>query len=169
MDKKTSKIKYISLIEASRISGYAPDYLGQLMRKQKLGGEKIGRDRFTTLESLHAYMDSKKFLPVQSSVSPAVASFLFSIKEHFSARAIVAVLAGILLLWAVGYYVVYPGFSSFKIKQNGDAPASEKLSDKNVIVSSGSDKAKGQEISATSYVSDTEGNIEISIKASPAP
>jgi predicted DNA-binding transcriptional regulator AlpA len=36
-----SKSKYINLKEAAKISGYAPDYIGQLIRKGKLPGKQI--------------------------------------------------------------------------------------------------------------------------------
>ncbi len=34
-------MKYISLKEASQISGYAPDYIGQLIRSGKLSGKQV--------------------------------------------------------------------------------------------------------------------------------
>lgn len=34
-------MKYISLREASQISGYAPDYIGQLIRSGKLSGKQV--------------------------------------------------------------------------------------------------------------------------------
>lgn len=40
MPGKTSP-KYITLKEASQISGYSPDYLGQLIRKGKLEGKQV--------------------------------------------------------------------------------------------------------------------------------
>jgi hypothetical protein len=33
--------KYITLKEAAKLSGYAPDYLGQLIRKGKLHGKRV--------------------------------------------------------------------------------------------------------------------------------
>lgn len=35
------KEKYITLKEAAKISGYAPDYIGQLIRKGKLKGKQV--------------------------------------------------------------------------------------------------------------------------------
>ena len=37
----TSKEKLITLKEASTISGYAPDYIGQLIRKGKIPGKQV--------------------------------------------------------------------------------------------------------------------------------
>lgn len=36
-----TKEKYISLKEAAKISGYTPDYIGQLIRKGKLPGKQV--------------------------------------------------------------------------------------------------------------------------------
>lgn len=38
---RNSKEKYITLKEAAKISGYSPDYIGQLIRKGKLPGKQM--------------------------------------------------------------------------------------------------------------------------------
>ncbi len=50
--------KYITLKEAAKLSGYAPDYLGQLIRKGKLRGKQIYLNVawVTTEEALRDYM-----------------------------------------------------------------------------------------------------------------
>lgn len=50
--------KYISLKEAAKISGYAPDYIGQLIRKGKLPGKQVYCTVawMTTEESLRRYI-----------------------------------------------------------------------------------------------------------------
>ena len=50
--------KYISLKEAAKISGYAPDYIGQLIRKGKLPGKQVYCTVawMTTEESIKRYM-----------------------------------------------------------------------------------------------------------------
>jgi hypothetical protein len=52
------KQKYISLKEAAEISGYAPDYVGQLIRKGKLLGKQVPCTIawVTTEEAIRAYM-----------------------------------------------------------------------------------------------------------------
>lgn len=46
----------ISLNEASKPTPYSADYLGLLIRKGRLQGEKIGGKWFTTKEAIEAYM-----------------------------------------------------------------------------------------------------------------
>ncbi len=55
-------MKYISLKEASQISGYAPDYLGQLIRQGKLPGKQVYSNVswVTTEEAVRAYLEAKK-------------------------------------------------------------------------------------------------------------
>ena len=55
-------MKYISLKEASQISGYAPDYLGQLIRQGKLPGKQVYSNVswVTTEEAVRAYVEAKK-------------------------------------------------------------------------------------------------------------
>ncbi|MGC9599439.1 MAG: hypothetical protein ABSE18_03580 [Minisyncoccia bacterium] len=51
-------VKYITLKEAAKLSGYAPDYLGQLIRKGKLQGKQIYLNVawVTTEEAIREYM-----------------------------------------------------------------------------------------------------------------
>lgn len=41
MKSQNTEEKLISLKEAARISGYAPDYIGQLIRKGKIAGKQV--------------------------------------------------------------------------------------------------------------------------------
>lgn len=56
-----SNSKYITLKEAAEISGYAPDYIGQLIRKGKLPGKQVYFNVawMTTREDLQNYMNKK--------------------------------------------------------------------------------------------------------------
>ena len=56
------KEKYISLKEASKISGYASDYIGQLIRQGKLPGKQVYSTVawITTEESLRQYMQRRE-------------------------------------------------------------------------------------------------------------
>jgi len=51
-------LEYIPLCEASRQSGYTPEYLNSLARKGKLKAEKIGRNWYTTLDWLDDFVKS---------------------------------------------------------------------------------------------------------------
>jgi excisionase family DNA binding protein len=46
----------ITLREASKISGYNPDYLGFLIRDGKMRGKKVGRNWLTTREDVEYYL-----------------------------------------------------------------------------------------------------------------
>jgi predicted DNA-binding transcriptional regulator AlpA len=57
-----AKDKFISLKEAAKISGYSPDYVGQLIRKGKLPGKQVFLNVawMTTEEALDEYIASNK-------------------------------------------------------------------------------------------------------------
>lgn len=54
--------KYITLKEAAKISGYAPDYIGQLIRKGKLPGKQVYCTIawMTTAEAIAGYMQKNQ-------------------------------------------------------------------------------------------------------------
>jgi hypothetical protein len=61
MEFKIKKQKFISLKEAAKISGYAPDYIGYLIRKGEISGKKIysGVSWVTTEEEIKEYVSKK--------------------------------------------------------------------------------------------------------------
>jgi hypothetical protein len=71
VENKKEGNKYITLKEASKISGYTPDYLGQLIRKGKLSGKQIYLNVawVTTEEALAEYLDNNKTAGTKSGVS----------------------------------------------------------------------------------------------------
>lgn len=52
--------KVLSLSEASKISGYHPDYLSALIRKGEIKGEKTGGNWFTTEDEIKNYIFKQK-------------------------------------------------------------------------------------------------------------
>lgn len=56
--KQKNPLAYIPLCEASRQSGYTPEYLNSLARRGKLKAEKIGRNWHTTLAWLDDFVKS---------------------------------------------------------------------------------------------------------------
>jgi len=54
--------KYISLKEASKLSGYSSDYIGQLIRGGKLGGKKVYSSVawVTTEDAVKKYLEKAK-------------------------------------------------------------------------------------------------------------
>lgn len=77
MIRKNSEL--ISLKEAAKISGYSPDYIGQLIRSGKLPGKQVFSHVawMTTEEDVRAYMGKKNGVPSESSS----ASFVESLKK----------------------------------------------------------------------------------------
>jgi len=60
--------KLISSKEASKLTGYAKDYIGQLCREGRVQAQRIGRAWFVNLESLRSHKSQKsllQFLPFQ--------------------------------------------------------------------------------------------------------
>ncbi|MBZ9571915.1 hypothetical protein KJA15_01075, partial [Patescibacteria group bacterium] len=62
MGIRRKKQKYISLKEAAKISGYAPDYIGYLIRKGKIPGKRVysGVACLTTEEAIKEYQEKIK-------------------------------------------------------------------------------------------------------------
>lgn len=58
--EKEKKTQYISLKQASLISGYHPDYLSYLIRKGKVKGVRVGKSWLTTRESVLHYLSETK-------------------------------------------------------------------------------------------------------------
>ena len=54
--------EYISLKEAAKISGYAPDYIGYLIRKGEIPGKRVyfGINWLTTEEAIKNYLEKKE-------------------------------------------------------------------------------------------------------------
>ncbi len=74
-----AKEKYISLKEAAALSGYTPDYVGQLIRRGKLPGKQVFSHVawMTTEESLHIYLEQSKkgaFPPTKRGYKQGLAS-----------------------------------------------------------------------------------------------
>src|SRR3989344_3431115 len=55
-------IQYISLQEASQSCSYSQEYLRLLVRQGKIFGKKIGRNWYTTKDSLAEYTNSQNFV-----------------------------------------------------------------------------------------------------------
>jgi len=50
-----AKQEYITLVQASEISGYSAGHLRYLLRAGRLAGVKFGRDWLTTAEAIEKY------------------------------------------------------------------------------------------------------------------
>ena len=58
LEDLTSKL--ISVNRASEISGLTPGYIRRLLRQERIEGERIGRDWFTTEEAIWKYLDQER-------------------------------------------------------------------------------------------------------------
>ena len=65
---KAKKNNFITLKEAGEISGYSPDYLGQLIRGGKLEGQQVFMNVawMTTKEAVEEYINKSKNKKVQN-------------------------------------------------------------------------------------------------------
>lgn len=146
--------KLISLKKAAKISGYAPDYLGYLIRKGKLEGKRVGRDWFTTEEALRAYLLTKKFLSVRDFLSP---------KAH--PKLTFFLVAAVVLIITIGTVLILNPPIHFQ-KLIGDFENRIELQKEKIIINKEKDQ-ETQEIEVTSYISDETGEIEMSVEPQP--
>ncbi len=104
------KNKYITLREAAKISGYAPDYIGQLIRKGKLPGKEVYCNTawLTTEDAVLAYKNRKKESSVISFLRVWQQKALSETKISGLARGAVYGALGILFLMTIafGYMLV---------------------------------------------------------------
>ena len=52
--------KLISVTRAAEISGLTPGYIRRLLRQQRIEGKKIGRDWFTTEDSIREFLKTDR-------------------------------------------------------------------------------------------------------------
>ena len=71
--------KYITLKEASEISGYAPDYIGQLIRNGKVSGKQVYSNIawVTTEEAIGEYLKNSKSNKKNSALKKSKINILF--------------------------------------------------------------------------------------------
>ena len=107
-------MKYISLKEASLISGYAPDYVGQLIRSGKLSGKQVYSNVawVTTEVALRDYLEKQPrsksgAVPASSFESDSEIGTEVPIAQDLFDRALPKFLKGFLL----GVVVVSIGFA----------------------------------------------------------
>lgn len=107
--------EYISLKEASEISGYSPDYIGQLIRSGKLPGKQIFQQVvwMTTEEDLRSYMERKRTMMAAGTKEAPVAwtKRLLARGRHsvetprFAIRVLYGAMIAAVLLFLLLFYV----------------------------------------------------------------
>jgi hypothetical protein len=83
--KNKSKPKYISLKEAAKISGYAPDYIGYLIRKGKIPGKPVYWNVawMTTAEAVLSYKNGAGRKKEKITFRDKILEFFKETKEKF--------------------------------------------------------------------------------------
>jgi hypothetical protein len=78
---------FITLKEAGSISGYHPDYIGALIRSNKVKGKKIGKNWYVSKKEVQEYLATKHYVSAEKVVSSRA-------KVLFILITIVVVIAG---------------------------------------------------------------------------
>src|SRR3989338_4420490 len=94
--KKSKKV--ISLAEAAKLSEYNQDYLGSLIRRGEIKGEKIGRSYFTTEEEIKNFLFEQKIPPKKSTIRD-----FFS--RHYTPTIFVDALTILIGFSLIGFYI----------------------------------------------------------------
>ena len=152
--KNTPDIQYISLKKASEISGYHPDYLSFLIRKERILGRKVGRDWLTTEEAIKSYLLTRKFSSIEN--------ILFS--KIKTKKTFIFILA-IILIGISAFLILNPRF--YSEHASGDFVDKTELETENLNISQFSEE-EIKELKVTTYSSDSAGGVEISIQSEPA-
>ena len=154
-------LKYISLKKAARISGYAPDYLGYLIREKQLGGRKIGRNWFTTEESLAAYLSSKKYLSLEDSITPKKSVF----QKLVNPKLIFLLI--IICIWAASVFLWQMNSSITESEESGDFNNKIELQTEKIPIGeegSGETLREFQKFNVSTYLLDETGDVGISVQ-----
>ena len=84
---------FITLKEAGSISGYHPDYIGALIRSNKVKGKKVGKNWFVSKKEVQEYFTTQHFAPVGKAFSEGSRVFFFWVSV-FITFCLVVVAAG---------------------------------------------------------------------------
>jgi len=83
-EQKKGKEEYISLKEASKLSGYSPDYIGYLIRTGKITGRMVytGVSWQTTREAILAYKNRQQKKKGKGNLKEKISESLNSFKTR---------------------------------------------------------------------------------------
>ena len=124
-----SKDKFITLKEAAEISGYAPDYIGQLIRGGKLEGKQVFSNVawVTTEDAIQEYMEGSKKGSKAKKDMPASFSFEGVLKSEVYRR-----IYKILLHTLIGIGILFALFLFYILSINLEDYLEERATDKAV-------------------------------------
>lgn len=126
----TKKGEYISLREAAAMSGYTPDYVGQLIRNGKLPGKQVFANVawMTTEEAVRSYMGQKRAKNVsKDSVQPTIADVL---QREIESPRLVKHLSIALIVLSAGFMLLLFYVFSTSLDQRLNQRAIERLEQK---------------------------------------
>lgn len=127
----TKKNDYISLREAAAMSGYTPDYVGQLIRSGKLPGKQVFANVawMTTEDAIREYMDKKRgsSLPTKGAVS---ASFMDTLQREIESPRLVRRLSIALIVVSVAFLMLVFYIFSTSLDQRLNQRAIQRLEQK---------------------------------------
>ena len=127
---------FITLKEASERFGYAPDYIGQLIRKGKIEGKQVYANLawMTTAEAIEEYIAGEKggarAQPVKPSPLVRLSEFLF-IEE--ASRSLYFFLRGVIVFLIVSILILFY-FISIAIDHRLIESAEKNLAAKTIVV-----------------------------------
>ena len=125
MNKKS---EYISLREAAAMSGYTPDYVGQLIRSGKLPGKQVFANVawMTTEDAIRDYMGKKRGgSPGKESVS-----FMDAVQREIDSPRLVKRLSIALIVLCVGFMLLVFYIFSTSLDQRLNQRAIQRLEQK---------------------------------------
>ncbi len=121
------KSEYISLREAAAMSGYTPDYVGQLIRSGKLPGKQVFANVawMTTEDALRDYMDKKRGAPLtKGAVSTG---FMNTIQREIESPRLVKRLSIALMIVSVAFLMLVFYIFSTSLDQRLNQRAIQRL------------------------------------------
>ena len=115
--------KHISLKEASRISGYAPDYIGQLIRSGKLEGKQVYANVawMTTESAIRAYvagLAGKEAVREASHFDGGGSRFVMGKKFHTIFRGLLYAVIGLSVIFLVFLFYLFSVSIDRRIQQS---------------------------------------------------
>ena len=123
----TKKSEYISLREAAAMSGYTPDYVGQLIRSGKLPGKQVFANVawMTTEEAIRDYMDKKRGAPLTKGAVST--TFMDSIRREIESPRLVKRLSIALIIVSVAFLMLVFYIFSTSLDQRLNQRAIQRL------------------------------------------
>ncbi len=101
--------RLINLKEAAQISGYAPDYIGQLIRKGKIAGQQVycNVQWMTTREAILEYLRKDRKEPEPTTIKKGAVEFARRIKIKILEKSRPGQLLSFTLYFIVAFSIIF--------------------------------------------------------------